>query len=121
MGFSMTNVLGTQVLLQAAKDANVSRFLFFSTDAVYGETPSKAAIDCVETTSLNPKNPYAGSKAAAEMLVHAYTSSFNLPIQVIRSNNVYGPHQYPESRLISYLCILNPGGLMDRGEKTWEV
>jgi dTDP-D-glucose 4,6-dehydratase len=59
--------------------------------------------DLLETSILAPTNPYAASKAAAEMLVHSYSKSFKLPIIIVRSNNVYGPHQFPESKSISTL------------------
>ncbi|KAI9668830.1 MAG: hypothetical protein M1831_000899 [Alyxoria varia] len=108
-GFTMTNVLGTQTLLHAAKDASVRRFLYFSTDEVYGEPDTDNSIECTEATSLCPKNPYAGSKAAADVLVRAYAASFKLPVLVVRSNNVYGPHQYPEKIIPRFALPLHLG------------
>lgn len=95
-GFTHTNVYGTHVLLESAKKCKVKKFIHISTDEVYGEVPDDAK-DLLEDSLLLPTNPYAASKAAAEMMVHSYAKSFKLPIIVVRSNNVYGPHQYPES------------------------
>jgi dTDP-D-glucose 4,6-dehydratase len=95
-GFTHTNVYGTHVLLECAKKVGVRRFIHVSTDEVYGEVNDDDD-DLLESSILAPTNPYAASKAAAEMLVHSYQKSFKLPVIVVRSNNVYGPHQYPES------------------------
>lgn len=95
-GFTHTNVYGTHVLLECAKKVGVGRFIHVSTDEVYGEV-KKDDDDLLETSILAPTNPYAASKAAAEMLVQSYQKSFKLPVIIVRSNNVYGPHQYPES------------------------
>lgn len=95
-GFTHTNVYGTHVLLESAKKVGVARFIHISTDEVYGEV-SEGGDDLLETSILAPTNPYAASKAAAEMLVHSYQKSFKLPVIIARSNNVYGPHQFPES------------------------
>jgi dTDP-D-glucose 4,6-dehydratase len=96
-GFTHTNVYGTHVLLESAKKVAVKRFIHISTDEVYGTINSDNE-DALETSILAPTNPYAASKAAAEMLVQSYEKSFKLPVIVVRSNNVYGPHQYPESK-----------------------
>jgi len=89
--FTLTNVFGTEVLLECAKQhGKICRFIHVSTDEVYGET-KVGQDDLVEESPLAPTNPYAASKAAAEMLVHAYSKSFQLPTIVVRSNNVYGP------------------------------
>lgn len=94
--FTHANVYGTHVLLESAKKARVKRFIHVSTDEVYGEVKEDDD-DLVESSILSPTNPYAASKAAAEMLVQSYNKSFKLPTIIVRSNNVYGPHQYPES------------------------
>jgi dTDP-D-glucose 4,6-dehydratase len=94
--FTNTNVYGTHVLLESAKEHRITRFIHISTDEVYGEVGDDDA-DLIENSILAPTNPYAASKAAAEMLVNAYYKSFKLPVMIVRSNNVYGPHQYPES------------------------
>lgn len=95
-GFTHTNVYGTHVLLESAKKVGIKRFIHISTDEVYGEINADDD-DVLESSILAPTNPYAASKAAAEMLVQSYQKSFKLPVIVVRSNNVYGPHQYPES------------------------
>lgn len=103
-GFTHTNVYGTHVLLESAKKVGIKRFIHISTDEVYGEVKDDDD-DLLETSILAPTNPYAASKAAAEMLVHSYQKSFKLPVIIVRSNNVYGPHQFPESKLTSFLAI----------------
>lgn len=95
--FTHTNVYGTHVLLESAKKVGIKKFIHISTDEVYGEVRDDAD-DLLETSILAPTNPYAASKAAAEMLVHSYQKSFKLPVIIVRSNNVYGPHQFPESK-----------------------
>lgn len=94
--FTHTNVYGTHVMLESAKSVGVKKFVHISTDEVYGEVETDDD-DLLETAILAPTNPYAASKAAAEMLVHSYHKSFKLPVIIVRSNNVYGPHQFPES------------------------
>ena len=96
-GFTHTNVYGTHVMLESARKTGIKRFIHVSTDEVYGEVKDDQD-DLLETSVLAPTNPYAASKAAAEMLVNSYKKSFKLPVIIVRSNNVYGPHQYPESR-----------------------
>lgn len=88
--FTHTNVVGTHVLLESSKAHGIGLFIHVSTDEVYGEV-APAAVDLLETAVLAPTNPYAATKAAGEMLVQAYSKSFNLPTIVVRSNNVYGP------------------------------
>ncbi|KAH6890401.1 hypothetical protein B0T10DRAFT_317844 [Thelonectria olida] len=107
-GFTHTNVYGTHVLLESAKKVGVKRFIHISTDEVYGTINSDNE-DALETSILAPTNPYAASKAAAEMLVQSYEKSFKLPVIVVRSNNVYGPHQYPEKIIPKFICLLNRG------------
>jgi dTDP-glucose 4,6-dehydratase len=104
--FTNNNVLGTHVLLECAQNAGVKRFIHISTDEVYGEVEADGD-DLLETAILAPTNPYAASKAAAEMIVNAYYKSFKLPIIIVRSNNVYGPHQYPEKVIPKFSCLLN--------------
>jgi dTDP-D-glucose 4,6-dehydratase len=95
-GFTYANVYGTHVMLESAKKCSIKRFIHISTDEVYGEVKDDDD-DLLETSLLAPTNPYAASKAAAEMMVHSYQKSFKLPVIIVRSNNVYGPHQFPES------------------------
>lgn len=97
--FTNTNVYGTHVLLEQAREHGMERFIHISTDEVYGDVEVGAA-DLSETSILAPTNPYSASKAAAEMMVSAYRSSFKLPLITVRANNVYGPHQFPESRCV---------------------
>ncbi|KAG1173187.1 hypothetical protein G6F70_005978 [Rhizopus microsporus] len=106
--FTKNNVMGTHVLLEAAKISKIRRFIHVSTDEVYGEVINGP--DCPEDTILSPSNPYSATKAAAECLVKAYHKSFGLPIMITRSNNVYGPYQYPEKITSKFVCSLLRGG-----------
>jgi len=101
--FTETNVLGTHVLLEAAKAARIKRFIHVSTDEVYGENEGE---DALEEKVLEPTNPYAASKAAAEFIVKSYHRSFQVPTIITRGNNVYGPHQYPEKLIPKFICQL---------------
>ena len=97
--YTKDNVLGTHNLLEVTRlyCETLERFIHCSTDEVYGE--SMLEVDeqhKTEQSVLCPTNPYAASKAAAEMLVTSYNHSFNMPIIITRGNNVYGPNQYPE-------------------------
>ncbi|KAJ4288185.1 hypothetical protein N0V90_012202 [Kalmusia sp. IMI 367209] len=103
--FTNTNVYGTHVLLERAREHGISRFIHISTDEVYGDVPIGAA-DLSETSLLAPTNPYSASKAAAEMMVSAYRKSFKLPLITVRSNNVYGPHQFPEKIIPKFIMLL---------------
>ena len=107
--FTTTNVLGTHVLLEAAKARlpHFRRFIHVSTDEVYGEGhhQQRSTVD----DKLAPTNPYAASKAAAEFLVQSYATSFQLPIIITRGNNVYGPRQYPEKLIPKFISLLNRG------------
>ncbi|KAG6007955.1 hypothetical protein E4U21_005316 [Claviceps maximensis] len=104
--FTHANVYGTHVLLESAKKVQIKRFIHVSTDEVYGEVKEEDD-DLVESSILSPTNPYAASKAAAEMLVQSYNKSFKLPTIIVRSNNVYGPHQYPEKIIPKFTCLLH--------------
>jgi dTDP-glucose 4,6-dehydratase/UDP-glucose 4,6-dehydratase len=104
--YTQDNVVGTHVLLQTSKEyGKLKRFVHFSTDEVYGEV-SQHHPGCLEQSILNPTNPYAATKAAAEMLVTSYYHSFGLPIVIIRCNNVYGPNQYPEKLIPKFIQLL---------------
>ena len=96
LDFTHTNVYGTHVMLESARGHGIRRFIHVSTDEVHGEAAMDGE-DMKEDSPLAPTNPYAASKAAAEMQVIAYAKSFKLPVIIVRSNNVYGPHQFPES------------------------
>ncbi len=92
--FLRTNVLGTQVLLEAARQTKLGRFLHISTDEVYGSIPKPES--ATETSPLEPNSPYAASKAAADLLVRSYVVTYRVPASITRSSNNYGPYQYPE-------------------------
>ena len=93
--FLETNVLGTQVLLDAAREAGVARFVQVSTDEVYGSLgPDEPAF--TEEHPLRPNSPYSASKAAADLLCRAYHRTFGLPVTITRCSNNYGPYQFPE-------------------------
>ncbi|XP_063902443.1 uncharacterized protein LOC135122151 [Zophobas morio] len=104
--FTKTNVLGTHVLLEAARKVQVKRFIHVSTDEVYGDIPDDSA---KETRTLDPTNPYAFSKAAAELVVKAYIKSFQFPAIITRGNNVYGPRQFPEKVIPKFILRLLHG------------
>jgi dTDP-glucose 4,6-dehydratase len=104
--YTTDNVYGTHVLLQASKEyGKIKKFLHFSTDEVYGEVDLEHP-GCHEKSILNPTNPYAATKAAAEFLVRSYYHSFKLPIVIVRCNNVYGPNQYPEKLVPKFIKLL---------------
>ena len=93
--FVQTNFVGTQVMLAAACEFGVKRFLHVSTDEVYGDLAGTDA-HSVETDPFKPRSPYAATKAAAEHLVFSYGISYGLDVVVTRGSNTYGPYQYPE-------------------------
>ncbi|HTX87198.1 MAG TPA: dTDP-glucose 4,6-dehydratase [Candidatus Nanoarchaeia archaeon] len=93
--FIRTNVEGTRVLLEAAKNNGLIRFHHISTDEVFGQLgPDDAPF--TEKTSYDPRSPYAASKAAADHLVRAYFHTYGLPITISNCSNNYGPYQHPE-------------------------
>lgn len=92
--FVKTNVLGTQVLLDAAKKYGVTKFVQVSTDEVYGSLGEKGLF--MESTPLEPNSPYSASKAGGDLLVRAYHETFGLPVNITRCSNNYGPYQFPE-------------------------
>ncbi|KAF9355397.1 hypothetical protein BGX26_006613 [Mortierella sp. AD094] len=127
--FTKNNVLGAHAMLEAArrvfcapnfKDRSATscteenanniqrdrtRFIYVSTDEVYGEVPLGQP-DSKEDGPLAPSNPYSATKAAAECMVQAYHKSFHLPVIITRSNNVYGPFQYPEKIFPKFIMSL---------------
>jgi len=103
--FVLTNVVGTQVLLNAALKNQVKRFHHVSTDEVFGALELSSKEKFSEETSYNPSSPYAASKAASDHLVRAYYHTYGLPITITNCSNNFGPYQYPE-KLIS-LTITN--------------
>ncbi|MGB6408283.1 MAG: dTDP-glucose 4,6-dehydratase [Planococcus donghaensis] len=94
--FIRTNVLGTQVLLEAAKRANIKKFVHVSTDEVYGELEFDPTTFFTEETPLQPSSPYSASKASSDLLVRAYYETYGLPINITRCSNNYGPYHFPE-------------------------
>jgi len=104
--FVKTNVLGTQVLLDAALDAKLGRFLHVSTDEVYG---SIATGSWPETHPLEPNSPYAASKASSDLLVRAYARTHKLDCVLTRCSNNYGPYQYPEKVIPLFVSNLLEG------------
>jgi dTDP-glucose 4,6-dehydratase len=97
--FIKTNVLGTQVLLDAARERRVPRFVQISTDEVMGSLPETSDAFFTEDSPFQPNSPYAASKAAAEQLVRAAHHTFGLDTVVTRCGNNYGPRQFPEKFL----------------------
>lgn len=97
--FLRTNILGTQVLLDAARECGVRRFLQVSTDEVLGSLPEDETAYFTENSAFAPNSPYAASKAAAEHLVRAAHHTFGLDTVVTRCGNNYGPRQFPEKFL----------------------
>jgi dTDP-glucose 4,6-dehydratase len=105
LDFTYDNVLGTHVLLECARLYNkLELFIHISTDEVYGESLlSKDETQKNEQTILCPTNPYAATKAGAELIAQSYYHSFNMPIIITRGNNVYGPNQYPEKVIPKFI------------------
>lgn len=101
--FFRTNVIGTNVLLEAAKRFNVERFLQISTDEVYGSLGPTGLFS--EKTPIAPNSPYSASKASSDMMTMAFNHTYGLPTVITRCSNNYGPLQFPE-KLIP-LMILN--------------
>jgi len=92
--FVKTNILGTQVLLEAARKHGIQRYVQISTDEVYGSLGHEGYF--TESTPLSPNSPYSASKAGADLLVNAYFHTFGLNTVTTRCSNNYGPYQYPE-------------------------
>lgn len=107
--FTKDNVLGTHILLEASRTCEtLEKFIHVSTDEVYGES----MIDVnekhkTEHSILCPTNPYAATKAGAELIAQSYNHSYNMPIIITRGNNVYGPNQYPEKLIPKFIKQLN--------------
>jgi dTDP-glucose 4,6-dehydratase/UDP-glucose 4,6-dehydratase len=106
--FTKDNVLGTHILLECVRKYNkVLKFIHVSTDEVYGE--SMNTIDETHKTEhsvLCPTNPYAATKAGAELIAQSYSHSYKMPIIITRGNNVYGPNQYPEKLIPRFIKLL---------------
>lgn len=95
--FLRTNVLGTQILMDACRKFGIKRFHQISTDEVYGDLPlDRPDLFFTEETSLHTSSPYSASKAAADLLVLSYYRTFRLPVTISRCSNNYGPYHFPE-------------------------
>ena len=95
--FLQTNVMGTQVLLDACRKYGIKRYHQVSTDAVYGDLPlDRPDLFFTEATPLHTSSPYSASKASADLLCSAYHRTYGLPITISRCSNNYGPYQFPE-------------------------
>ena len=99
--YTQDNIVGTHTLLECCRKwGKIERFVHVSTDEVYGESGDTMKH---EESILIPTNPYAATKAAAEMIAMSYIKSYNLPIIITRGNNVYGPNQYPEKLIPKFI------------------
>ena len=95
--FLMTNILGTQVMMDACRRYGVERYHQVSTDEVYGDLPlDRDDLFFTEETPLHASSPYSSSKAGADLLVQAYHRTYGLPVTISRCSNNYGPYQFPE-------------------------
>lgn len=94
--FVQTNILGTQIILDAAKQFGITKFIHVSTDEVYGDLEFDPSTFFTENTPLQPNSPYSASKASSDLLVRAYYETFGLPMNITRCSNNYGPYHFPE-------------------------
>ena len=95
--FLNTNIIGTQVLLDACRKYSIQRFHQVSTDEVYGDLPlDRIELFFTENTPIQTSSPYSASKAAADLLVQAYHRTFKVPVTISRCSNNYGPYHFPE-------------------------
>ena len=95
--FLQTNIIGTEVLMDACREYRIGRFHQVSTDEVYGDLPiDRPDLFFTEETPLHASSPYSASKASADMLVQAYYRTYGLPVTISRCSNNYGPYQFPE-------------------------
>jgi UDP-glucose 4,6-dehydratase len=102
--YTMDNVVGTHTLIECIRNtSSVTKFIHISTDEVYGDFGDHKK---KENSVLCPTNPYAATKAAAELLVQSYYHSYGLPAMIIRSNNVYGPNQYLEKVIPKFITSI---------------
>jgi len=103
--YTFDNIVATHTLLEMCRVwGKIDRFIHVSTDEVYGESMIE---ELCEEARLCPTNPYAATKAAAELLVSSYYHTFKMPIIITRGNNVYGPNQYPEKLIPVFITKLN--------------
>lgn len=103
--FLLTNILGTQILMEACRKYNVARFHQVSTDEVYGDLPlDRPDLLFTEITPINTSSPYSSSKASADLLALAYFRTYGLPVTISRCSNNYGPYHFPE-KLIPLMIV----------------
>jgi|UniRef100_A0A6C0LXX2 dTDP-glucose 4,6-dehydratase/UDP-glucose 4,6-dehydratase len=106
INYTIDNILGTHQLIECCRlYGTIKKFIHISTDEVYGEISINSE-DSTEVSLLNPTNPYAATKAGAEFIVRSYYYSYNMPIIIIRCNNVYGANQYPEKIIPKFITLL---------------
>lgn len=106
LSFTKTNVIGTHVLLEAAKTFGTERFLHISTDETYGSIDHGKF---KEENILLPNSPYSASKASADLLARSYFKTFSLPVIITRSSNNYGPYQFPEKLIPLFVTNIMEG------------
>lgn len=104
--FVDTNVQGTRTLLEAALDTDIERFVQISTDEVYGEIEDGAF---TEDDTLDPRNPYAATKAAGDLLANSYYETYGLPVTITRSSNNFGPRQHSEKLIPKFIAKASEG------------
>jgi dTDP-glucose 4,6-dehydratase len=108
MQYTLDNIVGTHTLLECCKNYGlIKKFIHVSTDEVYGESLNEEMKH--EGSVLYPTNPYAATKAGAELIAMSYIKSYQLPIIITRGNNVYGQNQYPEKLIPRFIEQLNSG------------
>ncbi|MFH1966627.1 MAG: dTDP-glucose 4,6-dehydratase [Patescibacteria group bacterium] len=101
--FIKTDILGTQTLLEAAKKYSIDKYVQISTDEVYGSIKQGSF---TEQSPLKPNSPYSASKAGADLMVRAYSKTYDLPVLITRSSNNFGPYQYPEKLIPLFVTNL---------------
>lgn len=105
--YTKDNILGTHTLIEACKSyGKINRFIYISTDEVYGESNFNDCDKKTENSLLCPTNPYSATKAGSEFIVMSYYYSYKFPVIVTRCNNVYGERQYPEKLIPKFICLL---------------
>ena len=103
--FLQTNIIGTQVLMDACRKHGIKRFHQISTDEVYGDLPlDRPDLFFTENTPVHASSPYSASKAGADLIVLAYHRTFGLPVTITRCSNNYGPYQHPEKLIPLIIC-----------------
>lgn len=105
--YTKDNILGSHTLIEACRlYGNIKKFIYISTDEVYGQSNVDDTNKKTENSLLCPTNPYSATKAAAEFIIMSYFYSYKFPIIILRCNNVYGERQYPEKLIPRFICLL---------------